>query len=204
MAVERKKKKNIDTCCLEGASVCSVQTESNQYTQTKVQWFRFSSGWTPAVRSEHFIGVLTCFLLLPVVFFDIWKVFFFVFFCNTQLHVSFYWHGHPGVTWLLPRGAGPFRSDACPAAVAESCPPGQQKVIFKWLIFTTRLRRSDLHKSPLVWRVSFTCPFTRLYPRGRQRRTRLGDEAHAEKTHDNRSEEVNYSTLLNTRYYILV
>lgn len=89
-------------------------------------------------------------------------------------------------------------------AVAESCPPGQQKVIFKWLIFTTRLRRSDLHKSPLVWRVSFTCPFTRLYPRGRQRRTRLGDEAHTEKTHDNRSEEVNYSTLLNTRYYILV
>lgn len=142
----------------------------------------------------------------PCGFFWHLKSFFFVFlfFCNTQLHVSFYWHGHPGVTWLLPRGAGPFRSDACPAAVAESCPPGQQKVIFKWLIFTTRLRRSDLHKSPLVWRVSFTCPFTRLYPRGRQRRTRLGDEAHAEKTHDNRSGEVNYSTLLNTRYYILV
>lgn len=100
VAVEGKK--NIDICCLEGASVCSVQTESNQYMQTKVQWFRFSSGWTLTVRSEHFIGVLTCFLLLPVVFFDIWKVFcFFGVFLQYTTACQLYWHGHPGVTWLL-------------------------------------------------------------------------------------------------------
>lgn len=67
--------------------------------------------------------------------------------------------------WLLHPDQRLFCLDACCA------PRPLGTVILKWLILTVCLLSNNLHKSPVVWQVIFTCSFTRLYPRGRQRRT---------------------------------
>lgn len=164
VAVEGKKKPLISVAL---KVLLFVQFRLNP-TNTCRQRFRGSGSVQaepPPVRSEHFIGVLTCFSSSPCGFFWHLKSFFFLFlfFCNC-MSALLALHDTSTRSRAVPLGR-------LPAAVVESCPPGQRKVIFKWLIITICLRRGDLHKSPVVWRVSFTCSFPRLFPRGRQRRT---------------------------------